>query len=192
MVVGLRVEDRLEGVSNFKSWKSRMMMLMNEHDLKDHVLQNIPEPEAARERTKHKKNKATVAREQSPPQKKSPTDKPRKDYFLVTALSGSVTDDVWLIDSGASAHMTGNRSLLSRIPMVYSSKIFDERIAGNLQISVSARTRKPENQKTRTRTRRTRSEFRRSILRGQILTFSENSCRSELALIQGIQRYVRF
>ena len=37
--------------------------------------------------------------------------------------------------------------LLSRIPMVYSSKIFDERIAGNLQISVSAKTRKPENQK---------------------------------------------
>jgi hypothetical protein len=76
--------------------------------------------------------------------------------------------------------------------MVYSSKIFDERIAGKLQFKVSAGTRKPENQKTRTRTRRTRSEFRRSILRGQNLTFSENSCRSELALIQGIQRYVRF
>ena len=37
--------------------------------------------------------------------------------------------------------------LLSRIPMVYSSKIFDERIAGKLQIKVSAKTRKPENQK---------------------------------------------
>jgi len=37
--------------------------------------------------------------------------------------------------------------LLSRIPMVYSSKIFDERIAGKLQFKVSARTRKPENQK---------------------------------------------
>ena len=36
--------------------------------------------------------------------------------------------------------------LLSRIPMVYSSKIFDERIAGKLQFKVSARTRKPENQ----------------------------------------------
>ena len=36
--------------------------------------------------------------------------------------------------------------LFSRIPMVYSSKIFDEQIVGNLQIRVSARTRKPENQ----------------------------------------------
>jgi hypothetical protein len=36
--------------------------------------------------------------------------------------------------------------LLSRIPMVYSSKIFDERIAGKLHFKVSARTRKPENQ----------------------------------------------
>ena len=39
--------------------------------------------------------------------------------------------------------------LLSRIPMVYSSKIFDERIAGKLQFKVSAGTRKPENQKNR-------------------------------------------
>ena len=26
MVVGLRVEDRLEGISNFRSWKSIMLM----------------------------------------------------------------------------------------------------------------------------------------------------------------------
>jgi len=47
MVVGLRVEDRLEGVSNFRSWKSRMHMLLNEHDLKDHILRDIPEPKGA-------------------------------------------------------------------------------------------------------------------------------------------------
>jgi len=62
MVVGLRVEDRLEGVSNFRSWKSRMLMLLNEHDLKDHILRDIPEPEAAREKTKHKKNEAIAMR----------------------------------------------------------------------------------------------------------------------------------
>jgi len=62
MVVGLKVEDRLEGISNFRSWKSKMLMLLNEQDLKDHVLKDIPEPEAAREKTKHKKNEAIAMR----------------------------------------------------------------------------------------------------------------------------------
>ena len=62
MVVGLRVEDRLEGISNFRSWKNRMLMLLNEQDLKDHVLKVIPEPEAARDETKHKKNEAVAMR----------------------------------------------------------------------------------------------------------------------------------
>ena len=62
MVVGLRVEDRLEGISNFRSWKSRMLMLLNEQDLKDHILKDIPEPEATRDKTKHMKNEAVAMR----------------------------------------------------------------------------------------------------------------------------------
>jgi hypothetical protein len=50
--------------------------------------------------------------------------------------------------------------LLSRIPMVYSSKIFDERIAGKLQFKVSARTRKPENQKTRNQNQNQKDQIR--------------------------------
>ena len=48
--------------------------------------------------------------------------------------------------------------LLSRIPMVYSTKIFDEHIAGKLKIRVSTRTRKLENQKL------TRSETLRQVI----------------------------
>ena len=62
MVVGFRVEDRLEGVSNFRSWKSRMLMLLNEHDLKDHILKNILEPEGARKKTRFKKNESIAMR----------------------------------------------------------------------------------------------------------------------------------
>jgi hypothetical protein len=38
-----------------------------------------------------------------------------KDYVLISSLSGSVTpgEDTWLIDSGASKHMTGQRDVLS-------------------------------------------------------------------------------
>jgi hypothetical protein len=40
-----------------------------------------------------------------------------KDHVLISALSGSVTpgEDTWLIDSGASKHMTGKRNILSCI-----------------------------------------------------------------------------
>ena len=38
-----------------------------------------------------------------------------KDYVLISALSRSVSpgEDTWLIDSGASKHMTGQRDILS-------------------------------------------------------------------------------
>jgi hypothetical protein len=38
-----------------------------------------------------------------------------KDYVLISALSGSVThaEDMWLIDSGASKHMIGQKNILS-------------------------------------------------------------------------------
>jgi hypothetical protein len=40
-----------------------------------------------------------------------------KDHVLISALSGSVTlgENTWLIDIGASKHMTGQRNILSCI-----------------------------------------------------------------------------
>jgi hypothetical protein len=40
-----------------------------------------------------------------------------KDYVLISALSGSVThgEDMWLIDSGDSKHMTGQKNILSYV-----------------------------------------------------------------------------
>ena len=40
---------------------------------------------------------------------------PRREYYLIFALSGSITDSAtsWLVDSGASRHMTGNRGALT-------------------------------------------------------------------------------
>jgi hypothetical protein len=49
-----------------------------------------------------------------------------KDHVLISALSGSVTpkEDTWLIDSGASKHMTGQRNILSCI----SEKKFSQKV----------------------------------------------------------------
>ena len=42
-------------------------------------------------------------------------DEPRREYYLISALSGSITDSAnsWLVDSGASRHMTGNHGALT-------------------------------------------------------------------------------
>jgi hypothetical protein len=50
-----------------------------------------------------------------------------KDHVLISALSGSVTpgEDTWLIDSGASKHMMGQRNILSCI----SKKKFSQKVA---------------------------------------------------------------
>ena len=43
------------------------------------------------------------------PQRKQAREEDAEEYVLFSALSGSVTpgEDTWLIDSGASKHMTG-------------------------------------------------------------------------------------
>jgi hypothetical protein len=49
-----------------------------------------------------------------------------KDHVLISTLSGSVTpgEDTWLIDSGASKHMTRQRNILSCI----SEKNFSQKV----------------------------------------------------------------
>jgi hypothetical protein len=49
-----------------------------------------------------------------------------KDYVFISALSGSMTpgEDTWLIDSGASKHMTGQRVIFSCI----SKKKFSQKV----------------------------------------------------------------
>ena len=57
---------------------------------------------------KHKRQHAHIAEDEEPPMKMI------KDHVLISALSGSVPpgEDTWLIDSGASKHMTGKKNTL--------------------------------------------------------------------------------
>lgn len=50
----------------------------------------------------------------------------RKDYYLVSTLTDSLKDSVesWLVDSGASRHMTGNKNVLANFKQVqFSSQV---------------------------------------------------------------------
>ena len=44
MVRGLPVEDRLDGASNYGSWKSRVLIALEEYDVVDFAVNDIPKP----------------------------------------------------------------------------------------------------------------------------------------------------
>jgi hypothetical protein len=88
-----------------------------------HIVKHCP---ARREEYK-KKNKryhAHAIEDEEPPTKMI---KERiEDYVLISALSGSISpgEDTWLIDSGASKHMIGQRDILSCL----SKKMFSQKV----------------------------------------------------------------
>lgn len=45
MVNHVRLEDRLEGASNFSSWKIRVLIILREMELEQYIKSNIPMPE---------------------------------------------------------------------------------------------------------------------------------------------------
>ena len=64
---------------------------------------------------KHKRHHVHAVEDEEPPAKM--IREQIKDHVLISALSGSVTprEDTWLIDSGASKHLTGQIDIHSCI-----------------------------------------------------------------------------
>ena len=52
-------------------------------------------------------------------------DEPRKEYYIISALSGSITDSAnsWLVNSGASKHMTGNHGALTSYRKKFTTQV---------------------------------------------------------------------
>jgi hypothetical protein len=80
-----------------------------------HIAKHCP---ARREeyKKKNKRHHAHAVEDEEPPTKM--IKEQIEDYVLISALSGSISpgEDTWLIDSGASKHMTGQRDFLSCLP----------------------------------------------------------------------------
>jgi hypothetical protein len=56
MVNTLNIEDKLEGATNFQDWKARILLLLEENDLKEYVEGLVPSPTDPQELIAHKKN----------------------------------------------------------------------------------------------------------------------------------------
>jgi hypothetical protein len=62
MLTNMRVEDGLYGAYNFRSWKHRIQMILEENELLDHVKEMLQEPEDEEAKAKFKKNEVKAKR----------------------------------------------------------------------------------------------------------------------------------
>jgi hypothetical protein len=58
----MRVEDNLDGGDNFRSWKNRVLLILEENDLLYLVMKDLPKPEDEEAKAKFKKNKVKAKR----------------------------------------------------------------------------------------------------------------------------------
>ena len=61
-MIGMKVEDRLDGTRNFMSWKPRVLLILEENDLLKFVNEKVPEPEAEEEKSQWRKSDAKARR----------------------------------------------------------------------------------------------------------------------------------
>ena len=61
-MIKMKVEDRLDGATNFISWKPRVLLILEENDLLKFVNEKVPEPEAEEAKYQWRKGEAKARR----------------------------------------------------------------------------------------------------------------------------------
>ena len=56
MVNHVRIEDRLDGASNFSSWKIKLLIVLREMELEKYIESNVPLPESESEKITWKRH----------------------------------------------------------------------------------------------------------------------------------------
>ena len=56
MTISTKLDEKLEGADNFRAWKYRVMLVLEENDLEGFIEADIPEPEGDEDKAKHKKS----------------------------------------------------------------------------------------------------------------------------------------
>ena len=61
-MIGMKVEDRLDGTTNFIFWKPRVLLILEEHDLLKFVNEKFPEPKVEESKSQWRKGDAKARR----------------------------------------------------------------------------------------------------------------------------------
>ena len=56
MTPSTKLEDKLEGIENFRAWKYKIGLILQENDIDKYVKEEVTEPEEAEAKEKHKKD----------------------------------------------------------------------------------------------------------------------------------------
>jgi hypothetical protein len=62
MSASTKLVDKLEGVENFRAWKYRIGLILEENDLAKFIKENVPEPEEEATKEKYKKDMVRAKR----------------------------------------------------------------------------------------------------------------------------------
>ena len=57
-MIVMKVEDRLDGATNFISWKHRILLILEEHDLLNFVNEKVPEQDVEEDKSYWRKSDA--------------------------------------------------------------------------------------------------------------------------------------
>jgi hypothetical protein len=82
-----------------------------------HIARFCPNSKDKVRKGKYKRHHAHAAEDDEPDQKRAKGDESSEEYVLISSLTRTVThgSDTWLIDSGASKHMTGYKNSFSNL-----------------------------------------------------------------------------
>ena len=61
-MIEMKVEDHLDRATNFISWKSRVLLILEENDLLKLVREKVPEPEAEEDKSHRRRSDARSRR----------------------------------------------------------------------------------------------------------------------------------
>ena len=56
MAPSTKLEDKLEGIENYRAWKYRIGLILKENDLEKYIKDEVAEPEEAKAKEKHRKD----------------------------------------------------------------------------------------------------------------------------------------
>ena len=56
MTNNTKVDEKLEGDDNFRAWKYRMLLILEENFLEKYIEEEVAEPKGDEDKEKHKKN----------------------------------------------------------------------------------------------------------------------------------------
>jgi hypothetical protein len=82
-----------------------------------HIAINYPHSKDQVRKGKYKRHHVHATKDDEPDQKRAKEDDSSEEYVLISTLTETIThgSDTWLIDSGASKHMTGYKDSFSEI-----------------------------------------------------------------------------